>query len=425
MTVSTPAPNLPGTGITLPTVVAGDLPGLALIGQWLEAAAGAEQLARRLVSSFFVPDAYKPRVSPNANAEEWARATDVAVANATGAILLGQSLNLDPLTALQNIYVVHGRPGMYTKLKVALAQAHGHRVWDEDYGPEKCTVAGQRKGTDDVVRITLTIDDAKRAKWTDSAMYAKTPADMLWARCAARVVDRIAADVLFGIPSIEDLDEPEPAPVAATVTVEELVARTGSSTTAAPVNIQLGQTAEQIVERLDRLAGKGTAVAAPVVEEPAVVEPVVDPAPTAAPLDESAWRRVNDAFVRLGVTGPGQKGKRLAIVCHIIGRTVVSATELSAVEGDLLLETLNGLTRPGVTALLSDLLVDRGPAGGDQGPAAPEAAPAAATGPQAAEGWPADVDPSDADLEPTVEELERYAALEAEQLEAQRTGGEA
>lgn len=410
MTVSTDHQAGP---IALPTVVAGDLPGLAIIGQWLDAASGAEQLARRLVSSFFVPDAYKPRVSANASTEEWARATDVAVANATGAILLGQSLNLDPLTALQNIYVVHGRPGMYTKLKVALAQAHGHRVWDEEYGPEKCTVAGQRKGTDDVVRITLTIDDAKRAKWTDSAMYAKTPADMLWARCAARVVDRIAADVLFGIPSIEDIDEPDPEPVAARVTVEELAAR--------PIP---AAAVDSVAAELDRQAGKGTAVAGPAPEPAPVHEMPRDVTPP-APLDERSWGLVNNAFLKLGVTGPGQKAKRLAIVQHIIGRKIASAPEMTAVEGDLLLETLNGFDRPTVAALLADLLVDRGPAGEER----PAAVPAHVCGPGCrpdahveggAPEWPADVDPSDADLEPTADELAAHAAREAE-----RAGGEA
>ncbi len=207
MTVQTTTPNLPAQPQQFGTVVQSEATALRGLDDWLRAAGSAEQLARQLVHSFFVPQAYKPG-NPRDEA-----AVGVAVANATGAILLGQSLGLDPLTALQQIYVVHGRPGMYAKLKVALAQAAGHRVWDEEYTAESATVCGQRHGTDDLVRITITMEQAKQAGWTSNAAYQKTPADMLWARAASRVVDRIAADLLMGIQSIEDIDEDD-APAA-------------------------------------------------------------------------------------------------------------------------------------------------------------------------------------------------------------------
>lgn len=294
-----------GAGVlAMPTVTGGSMPGLAILGDWLHAASSAEQLARQLVSSFFVPAAYKPN-GPNG--------VDVAVANATGAILLGQSLGLDPLTSLQQIYVVHGRPGMYTKLKVALAQARGHRVWDEEYGPERVTVCGQRRGTDDIVRITVTIDDAKRAGWYEqNANYKKTPADMLWARAAGRVVDRVAADVLFGLASIEDLvDEPAPA---ARVTIDDV---------------------------------RGTT---PAAAEPAAIAA----APTGdGRIDERTWRDINATFVALGVTGPGQNERRLEAIRRIVGHPVSKGRELSAVQGDLVLDTLRGLDRAGMRDLLA------------------------------------------------------------------------
>ena len=171
MTIAHPEPA------ALPVVTSADYPGLHGLDQWLVAADNASQLAARLVDSFFVPQAYKPQSRDG---------RDQAIANATGAILLGQSLGLDPLTALQQIYVVHGRPGMYAKMKVALAQARGHRVWDEEYTAESVTVCGQRAGSSDVVRITITMADAERAGWAQqNANYKKTPADMLWARAAS------------------------------------------------------------------------------------------------------------------------------------------------------------------------------------------------------------------------------------------------
>ena len=194
-TVSTVSPGAPGP-ITLHQQPAPRATGLAL---WVEAAGEAQTIARALVQSFFVPQAYKPHIPPRASQEEVNAALEVAIANATGAILLGQSLStpsfeIDPLTALQNIYVVHGRPGMYAKFKVGLAQAHGHRVTDIEYGPEQVTVEGQRKGTDQVVRVTITMDDAKRAGWaTPTSQYSKVPADMQIGRASCR--ERVYCEV--------------------------------------------------------------------------------------------------------------------------------------------------------------------------------------------------------------------------------------
>lgn len=310
MTVAMPAPA------ALPVPVSGDARGLTVLHDWVAAADDAAALARQLVSSFFVPMAYKPQ-GPNG--------VEVAVANATGAILLGQSLGLDPLTSLQQIYVVHGRPGMYSKMKVALAQREGHRIWEEEYSPERSTWAGQRKGSDDVVRITLTIEDAKRAGWTSNAAYAKTPADMLSARASARVVDRIAADALFGLRSIEDLDdEPESAPTVTRVSVDDITA-------AAPAALVREAVASIALDR------DQTHEVREMVAE-------VGPAATSTDVDrtitDKQWRDINAAFVKLGVTGPGQSEKRLAVLSDITARPIARGSELSEADADLALSML-------------------------------------------------------------------------------------
>lgn len=326
-----PAPD--AGALALPTVTGGNAGGLAVLQDWLTAADAASTLARSLVQSFFVPQAYKVNVPARASREEAEAALEIAVANATGAILLGQSLGLDPLTSLQQIYVVHGRPGMYAKLKVALAQARGHRVWDEEYSPEAVTVAGQRRGTDDVVRIRITIEDARRAKWTEqNANYGKTPADMLWARAASRVVDRVAADVLFGLASIEDLEDDEPAPAAAArVTIEDV----------------RGPVAEKV-------SPAALAAAAPAAPAPAEPEP-----PTL--VDEPTWNAINAAFVRLGVTGPGVRQRRETAIRRIIDRPETPAeagtsprTWLTQHDATLVVGTLQGTDRDGIAALLGE-----------------------------------------------------------------------
>ncbi len=302
MTIAHPEP----AAAVLPAVTGADYPGLQGLDQWLTAAGHASQLAERLVDSFFVPQAYKPQNRDG---------RDQAIANATGAILLGQSLGLDPLTALQQIYVVHGRPGMYAKMKVALAQARGHRVWDEEYTAQSVTVCGQRAGSSDVVRITITMADAERAGWAQqNANYKKTPADMLWARAASRVVDRIAADVLFGLSSIEDLaDEPEPAPrVTARVSEADLLkARPVPALAAAP-------------ESKPSIVGENP--------ETPQVEAITD----------AQLRKLGAVMGDLGVTGTGSRERRLAVASHVVGRDLASSKDLTKDEARGLIDALEG-----------------------------------------------------------------------------------
>jgi len=186
-------------------VLGGANEALDRLGRWVTAAQQAHQLVAPLVNTAFVPDAYRPKVDPRATPEQRAEAHQIAVANATAAVLQGISLGLDPLTSLQQIYIIHGRPGMYAKLMVALIQANGHEVWTEDLSDSRAVVCGRRAGTDYVERVTITMDQARKAQWTKNEAYAKTPQDMLWSRAAARVCDRIASDVLKGIASVEQI----------------------------------------------------------------------------------------------------------------------------------------------------------------------------------------------------------------------------
>jgi hypothetical protein len=188
-------------------VTSGANDALARLANWVEAARNAHQLVAPLVGTAFIPDAYKPKVDPRATPEQRAEAHATAIANATAAVLQGITLGLDPMTALQQIYVVHGRPGLYARVMVALVQAHGHEVWTEDISDSRAVLCGRRRGTEAVERVTVTMEQARKAGWTSNAAYTKTPQDMLWARAAARVCNRVAADVLMGITSVEEIQD--------------------------------------------------------------------------------------------------------------------------------------------------------------------------------------------------------------------------
>lgn len=286
-----------------------------------------------------------PRLKhPRETDEDFARRQAGAAASATAVAMRGATLGIDPFVALADMWNIRGKLGMSTKLRNALAKSRGIKTWDQELSPDKVTCCGIDPLTDETVSITITMADAERAKWTDNDNYRRNPVDMLWARAMGRVLDRVAGHVLAGIGSLEDLRDTadaEPVPArTATVTVEDLAAR--------------------------------TAPAAELGDEPADPAPAAKgPTPDVVMIDEKTWRAINREWTRLGVIGPGSQDRRLGAVGRMLGRPVAGGSELTALEGDLVLDTLKGLPVDEL-GRLADLLGEAvtEPAGDDAPPPA-------------------------------------------------------
>lgn len=300
---------------------------LSRLAEWVEAARNAHQLVAPLVGTAFIPDAYKPKIDPRATPEQREEARQTAIANATAAVLQGITLGLDPMTALQQIYVVHGRPGMYTEIKVALVKSRGHEVWTEDISDSRVVVCGRRKGTDYVERVTMTMEQARKAGWTSNQAYAKTPQDMLYARAAGRVCDRIAPDVLMGIASVEEIQDT----VKATAEVGE---RTVSPRKRAAPALVAAPQDEPPLE-----AEPVGAVAAP-AQEPdddyvdAETEPATAPPPGITPPQQRKLHAL------LNETGRGDRDIALVWMSGVIGRELTTTKELTKREAGTVIDTL-------------------------------------------------------------------------------------
>jgi hypothetical protein len=320
------------------------LPGLSAVNEWLTAAGQARQLAELLVRGAFVPDSYKPKAGDPESAWE------TAVQNATGAILLGQQLGVDPITALQQIVMVKGRPTMYAKFKVGLLTAHGHEVWDEELTEDRATVCGRRAGwpTDRLVRITITMEQAKRAGWTSNDTYTKTPADMLWARAAGRVCDRVASDVLFGLPSFADeVDDPGDVPAqSARVTAEQILSQPLPA--AQPAATPLAA----VLEHAERAPAAGSSTSN------GDGRPSATQQPESERVDPQTLSAISARFRELGGsfgTGTGATAARRRVISSIVRRGVAKAADLTAEEARLVLDTLQGTTLERAEQVLADL----------------------------------------------------------------------
>ena len=163
------------------------------LADWGHAASAAHQLADGLVKTAFAPEQFRNKPL-----------------DATAAILAGAEVGLSPLQALNSTFVIGGKPAYYARTMVALVQSQGHEVWTDKETPTGVTVCGQRKGSERVEKVTVTLEQARSAGWTRNKKYDTEPMAMLWARAASTVCRRIAADALLGIPyTVEELEAPD------------------------------------------------------------------------------------------------------------------------------------------------------------------------------------------------------------------------
>lgn len=171
---------------------------LALVPRGLEE---AEKMATKLSESSLLPPHFHKQPG-----------------NVYWAIALGLEIGFTPVQALQSIYVVHNRPGMYADSMVALILASGHAEYFQcvERSPTSATYETKRRGSPKPQSVTVTIEQAKQAGWTSNKKYEQEPEVMLAARAKSRLAKDVYPDVLRGMASVEELrDEPQGAAFSA------------------------------------------------------------------------------------------------------------------------------------------------------------------------------------------------------------------
>ena len=323
---------------------------LVRLGQWVDAARNAHALVAPLIDTAFVPDAYKPRIDPRATPEQKAEARSLAINNATAAVLQGLSLGVDPMVSMQQIYIIHGRPGMYAKFMVALVQSRGHEVWTEDISDTRAVVCGRRKGAEHIERVVITMEMARKAKWTSNAKYQETPQDMLWARAASRVCDRIASDVLKGIASVEEIQDTVQTTAEVGTGQRTVAPRRRAQAIEATANDDGPPLEDGPAPAADNQIYRQTDEAwAEEVAAPPEAETAVEPAADAPPAVErpagsisAAQQRMLHALLR--DTNRSDRDIALVYISGVLGREVESTKELSKADAGKVIDAMSADT---------------------------------------------------------------------------------
>ena len=158
-------------------------------------------LAERIAKSQLIPQAYRGKPA------------DAAIC-----MMYGAEVGLPPMTALQRIIVINGKPTLDAQGMAALIRGAGHSIVGKTSN-EEAVVTGRRKDNGDEMTVTFTMADAKRANLVKNGPWTQYPSAMLWARAVSKLARELFPDVLMGMSYVPEemsevagvaVDDPEP-----------------------------------------------------------------------------------------------------------------------------------------------------------------------------------------------------------------------
>ena len=242
------------------------------------------------------------------------------------AILAGRELGIGPMTALQHIHVIKGKPAQSAALMRALIQAAGHHFETVEITDTRAVVRGKRRGEAAWEEASFTADQARKA----NIQLGGYPQDKLYARATSRLARRKFADVIAGMPySAEELedgaegDAPPPAPAAAPT--EKPKTRTAQRKT------------RQRAEFAPEPEPESVAATEPAMPPlPGEDEPEPAPEPVTNRQLTAIWTVLSDVFQ----FGSDEKDAARAVCAHIIGRPLASTREMGKDDAGTVLDTL-------------------------------------------------------------------------------------
>jgi hypothetical protein len=155
-----------------------------------------ESFCKRITQTAMVPQAYRGKPD------------DAAVA-----VMFGNEIGLPPMTSLQFVAVINGRPGVYGDALPGLAMNKGlirdMREWKEGepYQDSYTAVCEVTRPNGSVVTQRFSVADAKRAGlWDKAGPWKQYPARMLQWRARGWAIRDAAPNLLFGL-TAEELED--------------------------------------------------------------------------------------------------------------------------------------------------------------------------------------------------------------------------
>lgn len=135
------------------------------------------------------------------------------IADCLIALNIADRMQEDPLTVMQNLAIVSGKPCWQTQYMIARANKSGvfasRITWRSEGQAEKLAVTASATLADsgEVVSVAVSMAMAKADGWTKNAKYTTMPEHMLRWRSAAMLIRLYAPEVMLGIQSAEEVED--------------------------------------------------------------------------------------------------------------------------------------------------------------------------------------------------------------------------
>jgi hypothetical protein len=338
------------------------------VARWIHTARPAAELAERIAGTDFVPRAM--------------RGNAPAVA---ACIMYGDEIGVGPMTALQGVHVIDGRPFLSAELMRALVLAAGHVITVVESSGTICRVVGYRmhdgRPIGEPITVEWNIEMARAAGLAGKGAWRSYPRALLLARASADLCRMAFPDIVRGLGHVpeapddvsdwteyaESLGPETPAPAKprtetvqwdsrrkATWDARELVRAVDDAAAMPDGDAEDTSTAMRPPAGPDYPPWEDAPAqpSAAATEAPTVPEdtPTAE-APAARLVSEQSITRIMAAYGDLPF-GP-DRDTRLALFSAIVGRPVESTKELERMEAFRLLGGLHDL-RTGRTVAVTD-----------------------------------------------------------------------
>jgi hypothetical protein len=175
---------------------------------------GLQRAGKLFSSSALVPDTYQG---------------DKGIASCAIAIDLANRLNANVLMVMQNLYIVHGRPGWSAKFKIATFNQCGRfspiryefsgSEGQDDWGCRAWAIENATRERVQGPRVTIGLAKAEGWHGKTGSKWKTMPELMLCYRSAGELVDTVAPELSMGLPMADDLEDAAAEPLPASVTV--------------------------------------------------------------------------------------------------------------------------------------------------------------------------------------------------------------
>ena len=131
------------------------------------------------------------------------------------ALMMAQQLEVNPILALQNLQVIHGRVGFSSSFAIALANDRGNFKepinWTvEGTGESLVVTAHAILRTGKQVSVPVSMATARKEGWTKNSKYNTMPEQMLRYRSATWLKRLHCPEVLLGMQASDEIEDVQP-----------------------------------------------------------------------------------------------------------------------------------------------------------------------------------------------------------------------